>query len=281
MEQSRHSQHCHFTEPLRLGRLAALMKWLIRIVLVLVVLVAAVLWFAWSQLDKLVKLGIEGGTPPVVQTSVTVASVKLSPFSGVGVIEGFEIGNPKGFTSPRAVRIGRAEVALDTESVSTDKIVIKHIRIADPEINLEAGLGGTNLKHIADNAKSFADQQAGGAASNSSAQPDSAAPKEKKPELKLQVNELTITGAKLSASAAGIVPGASANATLPDIRLTNLGSDGAGISPAALTAQVLSRISTEAAKASASGQLKGLLEGSGAKIDGGGLKDAAKKLFGK
>lgn len=255
------------------------MKWIIRIVLVLVVLVAVVLWFAWSKLDSLVKMGIETGTPPVVQTSVTVAGVKLSPFSGIGVIEGFEIGNPKGFTSPRAVRIGRAEVALDTSSVATDKVIIKHIRITDPEINLEAGLGGTNLKHIADNAKNFADQQTGGAAKES--KPADGASKEKKKEVKLQVNELTITGAKLSASAAGLVPGASAKVTLPDIRLTNLGSGGVGISPAELTAQVLSRISTEAAKASASGQLKNLLEGSGAKIEGGGLKDAAKKLFGK
>jgi len=254
------------------------MKWIIRIVIALVLLVAAGLWFAWSKLDTLVKMGIESGTPPVVQTSVTVDSVKLSPFSGTGVIEGFVIGNPKGFTGPRAVRVGRAEVALDTNSVTTDKIVIKHIRIADPEINLEAGLGGTNLKHIADNAKSFATQQTGGATERQRAPAGEAQPKK---DIKLQVNELLITGAKLSASAAGLVPGANANVTLPEIRLTNLGSGGAGISPAELTAQVLSRISTEAAKASASGQLKNLLEGSGAKIDTGGLKDAAKKLFGK
>jgi hypothetical protein len=219
-------------------------------------------------------------TPPVVQTSVTVDSVKLSPFSGTGVIEGFVIGNPKGFTGPRAVRVGRAEVALDTNSVATDKIVIQHIHITDPEINLEAGLGGTNLKHIADNAKSFVGQQTGGISGSGGTAPAAKDGKPKK-DIKLQVNELLITGAKLSASAAGIVPGASANVTLPDIRLTNLGSGDAGISPAELTAQVLSRLSTEAAKASAGGQLKGLLEGSGAKIEAGGLKDAAKKLFGK
>ncbi len=256
------------------------MKWLIRIVVVLVVLIAAGLWFAWSKLDSLVKYGIESGTPPVVQTSVSVDSVKLSPFSGTGVIEGFVIGNPKGFTGPRAVRVGLADVALDTNSVTTDKIVIKHIRITDPEINLEAGLGGTNLKHIADNAKNFVSQQTGGAAGKESAAPAAGDGKPKK-DLKLQVNELLITGAKLSASAAGIVPGANANVTLPDIRLSNLGSGGMGISPAELIAQVLSRISTEAAKASASGQLKNLLQGSGAKIEGGGLKGAAKQLFGK
>ena len=258
------------------------MKWIIRIVIVLVVLIGAGLWFGWSQLGNLVKFGIEQGTPPVVQTSVTVQQVKLSPFSGSGVIEGFQIGNPKGFTGPYAVRIGRAEVALDTKSVSTEKIVIQHIHINDPEINLEAGLGGTNLKHIADNAKNFASQQTPktGKGGSTPAAP-SADSKPAKP-IKFQVNELLISGAKLSASVAGVVPGAEAKLTLPEIRLTNIGSDGAGISPAELTALVLSHISTEAAKASASGSLKNLLQGGAAeKLNSGGVKEGLKGLFGK
>ena len=248
------------------------MKWIIRIVIVLVVLIGAALWFGWSQLGNLVKFGIEKGTPPVVQTSVTVQQVKLSPFSGVGVIEGFEIGNPKGFTGPYAVRIGRAEVALDTKSVSAEKIVIQHIHINDPEINLEAGLGGTNLKHIADNAKSFASQQTSHTGKGAASPAAPAADGKLAKPIKLQVNELLITGAKLSASVAGVVPGAEAKLTLPEIRLTNLGSAGAGISPAELTALVLSHISTEAAKASASGSLKNLLQGGEAKLNTGGLK---------
>jgi hypothetical protein len=166
---------------------------------------------------------------------------------------------------------------VDTNSVSTDKIVIQHIRITDPEINLEAGLGGTNLKHIADNAKSFVSQQTAptaNAAPNAAAAPADSKPK--KP-VKLQVNELLITGAKLSASAAGLVPGADAKITLPEIRLNNLGTDSAGITPAELTALILRQINTEAAKASASGALKNMLQGGSEKIKTGGLKG----LFGK
>lgn len=257
------------------------MKWIIRILVVLVLLIAGLLWFGWSQLGNLVKFGIEQGTPPVVQTSVTVQHVTLSPFSGVGVIEGFQIGNPKGFTGPYAVRIGRAEVAVDTHSVSTDKIVIQHVRITDPEINLEAGMGGTNLKHIADNAKSFASQRtpAAGQGAASPAAP-AAGGKPQKP-VKLQVNELLITGAKLSASVAGVIPGADAKATLPDIHLTNLGSGSDGITPAELTALVLRQLNTEAAKASASGALKNLLHGGAEKLNTGGLKEGMKGLFGK
>jgi hypothetical protein len=254
------------------------MKWIIRIVVVLVVLLGAALWFGWSQLGSVVKFGIEKVTPPVVQAGVTVQQVKLSIFSGVGAIEGFEIGNPKGFTGPYAVRIGRAEVALDTKSVSTEKIVLQHIHINDPEINLEAGLGGTNLQHIANNAKSFATQQT---AHSGKGEASPAADSKPAKPIKFQVNELLITGAKLSASVAGVVPGAEAKLTLPEIRLTNIGSDGAGISPAELTALIFSHISTEAARASASGSLKNLLQGGAEKLNTGGVKEGLKGLFGK
>ncbi len=257
------------------------MKWIIRVVVVLVVLIGAALWFGWSQLGSLVKLGIEKVTPPVVQAGVTVQQVKLSIFSGIGAIEGFEIGNPKGFTGPYAVRIGRVEVALNTKSVSTEKIVLQHIHINDPEINLEAGLGGTNLQHIANNAKSFASQQAAHSGKGEASQAAPAADSKPAKPINFQVNELLITGAKLSASVAGVVPGAEAKLTLPEIRLTNIGSDGAGISPAELTALIFSHISTEAAKASASGSLKNLLQGGAEKLNTGGVKEGLKGLFGK
>ncbi len=249
------------------------MKWLIRIVIVLVVIIGAGLWFGWSQLGNLVKFGIEQGTPPVVQTSVSVRHVNVSPFSGSGLIEDFQIGNPKGFTGPYALRIGRAEVGLDLNSVSADKVVIQHIRITDPEINLEAGLGGTNLKHIADNAMNFVSQQTA-PAGNAALPATDGKPKK---SVKLQVNELLITGAKLSASAAGVVPGADARMTLPEIRLTNLGTGAAGITPAELTALILRQMNTEAVKASASGALKNMLQGGADKLKTDGIKS----LFGK
>lgn len=256
------------------------MKWLIRILVVLLLLVGAALWFAWTQLDNVAKYGIEQGTPPVVKTSVLVEKVKLSPFSGSGIVEGLTIGNPEGFKGPHALRIGKTEVAVDTNSVRNDKVVIQYIRITDPEINLEGGLTGTNLKHIADNAKDFVSQQS---ATTASAAAPPAATQPGQP-VKLQVNELLITGAKLSASVAGLVPGADAKVALPEIRLTNLGTGPEGITPAELTAQVLSLLNNEAVKASASGVLKNLLQQGAGKIDSNNLKsgvDGINKLFGR
>ncbi len=255
------------------------MKWIIRIVLVVVLLVAALLWFAFSQIDRIVKIGIEKATPPVVLTDVTVGAVKLSPFSGTGVIENFVIGNPKGYTGPHALRIGKADIALDTTASGDSKIVLKHIRIIDPEIHLEAGLNGTNLKQITKNAEAFASGlKTESSAMTGGAHPSPEAPAEK--EVRLQINELVISGARVSAGT-GLVRGARAEATLPEIRLTNIGDGPEGITPAALTAKVLGILSTEATKQGVGGSLKGLLKGGDAGGSGDALKDGMKKLFGK
>ncbi len=253
------------------------MKWIIRILVVLLVLVAALLWFAFSQMDRLVKTGIETATPPVVLTAVTVGEVKLSPFSGSGIIENFVIANPEGFSGPYALRIGKADVALDTSASNPEKIVLKHVHIIDPEIHLEMGLQGTNLKQIAKNAETFAMGEARPRA-NAAAQAAPGAQAEK--ALKLQINELLIRGARVS-TGTSLVQGAKAEATLPEIRLSDIGSGPEGISPAALTAKVLSVLSTEAAKHGASGSLKNLLNGGDSGGGTGGLKDGMKKLFGK
>lgn len=257
------------------------MKWIIRIVVVLLVLVAALLWFAFSQIDRLVKTGIETATPPVVLTAVTVGEVKLSPFSGSGVIENFVIANPEGFSGPYALRIGKADVALDTSASNPEKIVLKHVHIIDPEIHLEMGLQGTNLKQIAKNAETFAMGEAKPRPTAAEASPQ-AAPDAQSTEktLKLQINELIIRGARVSAGTS-LVQGAKAEAALPEIRLADIGSGAEGISPAALTAKVLSVLSTEAAKHGASGSLKGLLNGGDTGGGAGGLKEGVKKLFGK
>ncbi|MEZ5388209.1 MAG: hypothetical protein R3F13_22110 [Prosthecobacter sp.] len=255
------------------------MKWIIRIILFLVLLIAVLLWLGFSQIDRLVKAGIEQVTPPVVLTDVTVGAVKLSPFSGTGVIENFVIGNPKGYAGPYALRIGKADVAIDTSATGDGKIVLKHIHITDPEIHLEAGLNGTNLKQITKNAEAFAagmKPSAVAAAGETPAESKTATEK----DVKLQINELLIRGARVSASTT-LVQGAKAETTLPEIRLTNIGDGPEGITPAALTAKVLGILSTEAAKNGAGGSLKNLLKEGAPGGGAGALKDGMKKLFGK
>lgn len=255
------------------------MKWFIRILVVLAVLIAGLLWFGYSKIDDLLKLGIEKAGTEALQTPVTIQKLNISMFSGAGTIEGLEIGTPTGFSVPRTLRINKADIAINTAASKEDRIIIQHIHLNQPDIHLEFGPGGTNLSQIAKNARATADSVA--PSSGGSPAPTSRSKPEK--EIKLQVDEILITGAKMNASA-GVLPGAKASVTLPDIKLTGLGAGPEGLTPAELTAVILSKLSEEATKAGAGGAIDNLLKGSNIKVDSKDLKKGVKelkKLFGK
>ena len=256
------------------------MKWFIRILVVLAVLIAGLLWFGYSKIDDLLKLGIEKAGTEALQVPVKLDKVSLSMFSGAGALEGLEIGTPAGFSAPRTLRLGKAEIAINTSASKEDRIVIQHIRLNEPDINLEVGPGGTNLSQIAKNARATADSLAAASPPSGAAAASPAAPEK---TIKLQVDEVLITAAKVNASA-GVLPGAKAVVTLPEIKLTGLGTGPEGLTPAELTAVILSKLSEEAAKAGAGGAVENLLKGGNIKVDTQELKQGVnelKKLFGK
>ena len=252
------------------------MKWLIRVLVVLAVLITCLLWFGYSKIDDLLRLGIEKAGSEALQVPVKIDKVSLSMFTGAGAIEGLEIGTPGGFSAPRTLHIGRSEIAINTSASKDDRIVIQHIRLNSPELHLEVGPGGSNLAQIARNARA--------AAGTRTEPPKPAASKDPaKQGVKLQIDEVLITAAQLRASA-GALPGAKTSLTLPEIRLTGLGSGSEGLSPAELTALILAKLSEEAAKAMAGGAAENLLQGGEIKIDAQKLNQGVnelKKILGK
>ncbi|MFM8358037.1 MAG: hypothetical protein ACKOET_05725, partial [Verrucomicrobiota bacterium] len=84
---------------------------------ILAVLAVAGVFLVGSNLGPVVKTGIERFGPEFTQSPITVARVKLSPRSGSGTLDGLVVGNPAGYTSPHALRIGRARFQLKTSSL--------------------------------------------------------------------------------------------------------------------------------------------------------------------
>ena len=285
-------QHRTRRRPLHMAGLpsqSCVMKWFIRILIVLAVLIAGLLWFGYSKIDDLIKLGIEKAGSEALQVPVKLEKVSLSMFSGAGSLEGLEVGTPAGFSAPRTLRIGKAEIAINTTATKEDRIVIKHIRLNEPDIHLELGSSGTNLAQIARNARSTADSLGSSAPTSQPPAPSEAAPAPSSPsqpqkkDIRLQVDEVLISGARLNASV-GLLPGAKAVVTLPEIKLTELGTGPDGITPAELTAVILSKLADESAKAGAGGAVENLLKGGKIKVDTQELKQGVnelKKLFGK
>jgi uncharacterized protein involved in outer membrane biogenesis len=223
-------------------------KLLLKILLVLALLLAIAILTAGLFLDTAVKRGIETFGPKLTQVDITLDQVSLSMLSGSGRIQGLVIGNPQGFKTPQAIRVGSARLEIQPMSLLSDKIVIKSINVQQPEITFEGGFGGNNLSKILANVNA-----AVGSGTNAPAAAGStnAAPQEAKAGKKLEVDDFLIAGAKLNVSLTDM-GGKMIPVVLPDIHLTDLGTGTNGITPAELTKVVLSAIEKSAVTAAKS-----------------------------
>lgn len=217
-------------------------KVLVGILVGLVVVVVAVVVAVSLFLDKGIKRAVETFGPQLTQVEVRLDSVSLSLLSGSGTLKGLFVGNPQGYKTPHAMRVGRASLSVQPGSLFADKIVIRSIRLESPDITFELGSGGNNLKRILANVEAAT----GGGQTTGSPKPAG----EKSAAKKLQVDELVITGAKVRVGASAL--GGTAAIPLPDITLQNLGAGPEGITPAELTAQLLKAIEQGAVKAAGS-----------------------------
>ena len=207
----------------------------------LVVLVIGVILAVGFLLDSAVKKGVETAGPMLTKVDIKLDSVSLSMLSGSGTVKGLFVGNPEGFKTPSAMKVGTATVSILPGSVFSDKIVVKSIRVEGPEITYEGGLlGGDNLHKILENVT--AATGGGGTATKPETKSDG------KPMKKLQVDDFLITGAKVNVSLKG-TGGFAAPITIPDIHLSNLGQGPDGITAAELTKKVLTEVSADVAKA--------------------------------
>lgn len=229
-----------------------------------------------SNAGKLVKAAIEQFAPKFTGTSVTVGSVDLSPTSGSGAVKNLVVGNPEGYSTPFAIRLGSASLAVDPASILKDKVVVRSIQVTDPEINIEGGLTDNNLKKIMANLDSFTAGEKGKPAEETGA------------KKKLQIDEFVLTGAKVNVKFK-LLPGGATSINLPEIRLFKLGTGPDGITPAAVAKEVIGEVvsKTMVAVTSLVGDLgKGATDAAkgaakGATDAAKGVLDGAKGLFKK
>jgi hypothetical protein len=210
----------------------AMKKWIIRIAIVLVALVILALVAVGMFLDQAVKKGVETVGPQLTKVSIKLDSVGISILTGSGKVKGLEVGNPEGYKAASAMKLGSASVAVSPGSLMADKIVIKHIRVEAPEINIEGSPTKNNLTKILDNV------QAATGGSGTETQPTT----EEGANLKLQVDEFVLTGAKVNYTIPGV---GTFPLVLPDIKMTNLGTGPDGITAGDLTERVLSELTVE------------------------------------
>ena len=208
-------------------------KILIRIVLVVAALVVLVGIVVVIFLGQIVKKGVENAGPMITKVDVKLDKASIS-LLGRAQLKGLFVGNPPGCKTDSAIKVGEISVSLKPFSVLSDKIMVESVKVVSPEITIEGGLKDNNLTKILDNVNAAA----GGS--------DSTAKKtdEKKSGKKIQVADLTITGAKVHANML-LSGGKTLTVPLPDIHLTNLGAGSDGLTPAELTKKVMDQLMGE------------------------------------
>ena len=214
------------------------MKKLSAAVLVLVAIAGAGLFWLSGSLDGLIKSAVASYGNAMTKAEVNVGAVKIAPADGKGTISDLLIGNPPGFKTAHAMKVGRIDLEVDLTSIPKDVIVVRRIAI---QKNIASYLGPSDSK---------------------------------KDGKKLIVEELTIRDARAQASAA-FLNGKTISIPLPDITLKNLGKAKGGISPGELGQEVAGALkakltgavsfdrlmkSTGEVLESAGGKLKGLLK---------------------
>src|SRR6059058_4626045 len=206
-------------------------KLMIRAVIAVLVLLVVAVGLSIYFLGSIVKKGVETVGPQITGTEIKLDSATLSLLSGSGKLKGLLVGNPEGFKTESAIKVGSVSVGVVAGSVFSDKVHVTQVNVQAPEITFEGGLKGNNLSKLLDNVQA----SAGGTAAPAS--------KDKASSRKIQVDDLLITGGKINLSVdAGPLGGKSAIVPLPEIHLTQLGSGPEGITAGDLTAKVLKEV---------------------------------------
>jgi hypothetical protein len=206
-------------------------KWIFIGLGAIVVILIVVVVVGLSNLGPLVKTAVNTYGPKITDTELKVGDVGISLFSGEAKLKKFLLGNPKGFKSPSAMKIGLVDVKVDKGSLTKDPIIIQKIEVVGPEITYEKKGSTDNFKALLANVEKNLPQ--GGAAKKE--------PEKQGPGKKLIIKDLIIKQGRvnLALDMPGVMLGdKQISANLPDIHLKDIGQSKGGSSPAVVAKEI-------------------------------------------
>ena len=137
--------------------------------LAVVVLLAVVGgYFMFSNLGSIIKAAIEDYGSDATQATVSLDSVDLDIISGKAGLNGFIVGNPNGFATESAFKLGSIALQIDPASINSDTILIKSVMITNPKVTYELFEGNANVDAIQKNVDTYAKKFGAGGSPSSS-----------------------------------------------------------------------------------------------------------------
>lgn len=134
------------------------MKLVVGIITFIILLIVGAAVFVAGHLNTLVEDGVETVGPKITKTSVSLDSVDISLLKGGGKLNGFVLGNPKGFDSPHAMKTDIFSMkvnplALRNEVVGVDELIIQGVEIVVEQKGLNTNIQSL-LKTLSSSSKS-------------------------------------------------------------------------------------------------------------------------------
>jgi len=207
--------------------------------------------------------GVNTLAPRITGSPVTLESARISPWNGVGTLQGLFVGNPKGWQSDRLAYIGKLHLALDPMTLLSDTIVVEEVILEQPEFVYETKVISSNVKELL----AQIEKNVGGPKPGKPAAEEGSAKK-------FAIKRINLKGAKVTI---GIGP-AAVTVPMPDLELVDLGTREKGLNASQLalevTKQIMPRVISAATDALMTmGGTSGAAAIEGAKKFGEGIKD--------
>ena len=238
-------------------------KWILIGSAAIIVIVVVVVFVGLSNLGPIMKKAVNTYGPKITKTELHVADVGVSILSAEAKVKAFFLGNPKGFKSPSAMKVGSVFVNVDEKSLTGETIIIERVEVKEPEINYEKKGKTDNFNAILNNVKKSA------ASDKKSADTG----KDKGGGKKLIINDFVVTQGRVNLvmSVAGLGEKEIA-VDLPDIHLKDIGKKKGGASAAEVSKEIITALYGKITSPAVTNALNQELKAFGASLDSMGGK---------
>ena len=203
-------------------------------IIVLVLIAVGIFAYVALNTNSIVKNAVESIGTQYLGAPVRVGSVDISLKDGRGTLKNLEIGNPPGYASGNALRVGLVSLTLDVAASSAELVVLKEVVV-----------DGAQVAAIA---KSTKDTNLGALAKN--------VPTSDSPAPKLIIDRLDLTNTK--ATVASPLVKQALDVDVPDVHLTRIGRASGGANAGEVIKQILAPITKSITNSLSSSALKSL-----------------------
>lgn len=233
-------------------------KILIGLVGLVALIIGAGVFLAFKG-EELIAKGTTTYGSEALSVPVTLREVKLSPFTGQVALNGFTIGQPKGFGEGDLMALDGFMVKLEPKSLLSDHIKIEVIDLNGFTINAKMKDKKTNIAALKERLDAYSSDESSSA-------------------MKLSAKSILLRNMKASFQ---YEDGKVHEVALADIELKNLGVDQDGMPPKEMIRHALAALEPQIAKAAIKLGLKTELKKLEDKLpdEVKGLKDKAKSIF--